>query len=876
MALANATFSEILDDLSSRFIINVPEEELASVERICFQIEQAHWFYEDFVREQNPVNFLNWDALFKHCPLLHQWSHKHEKAFADFMQYKIRVPVCGAIMLNDKMDMCVLVKGWSSRSGWGFPKGKINKDEPDSTCAAREVLEETGYDISPLIKEQDYVELTIREQRIRLYIVVGVFEDTKFCPKTRKEISKVEWHKVADLPTWVRSRDKDTPYHCGGGCVKYGSSRFYMVVPFVSKLRHWLKMQRKMARKRNVGNLQLEESEAEIFNGNTNVTGQKETSPETSVPGTESEGSPSEKFQNFNNEHFKQPSSLKNHDNSQNMMRSVLGLDPSQIFNPQNSQKGKDIDIGLTYDNNQMYTNNGFNQSYSYFSTSLPLGHSTSHSPLTSNVQFDTSIIGVHPSNHLSNYKSTPGMRQQDNSMIFEKSTTFNSRTKPSVNQIYLNTQASASPILPIDNKRDVTDITAPKPIHANTNLAVAVLEQPLRRNSLLSLFAASTSTSTSTSIPISTRKESSIRSKSIDDDIQRKNSLLSVLKSEIPISVPVSDERHKISLTHDDILQHQRQQHSLFHYPPKSYNSVNSLENEINVDNQDQDNDGVFTMFQNSITQGNALFSTPSSDPSNDSTSTLNRRGSGYSRHSNQDILTQKLPINIGHIGQGRPSSNNDNVNPEIHEVTRKMSLLGLCHTDYSSNDTNNSKGSPNSVEISPPKHQNHQNHQNHKGQQNTFFSTPVVDHEHTPNSNNATGTSNSYNEPLIRLTTASPSPLGNNFYPKVYYSKATEINDQERNLLDLLKLDPPDGKFVDVNDGGTNSYSNLRGIESSIPIPPKKEISINGGYGSDQRVRHKFFDPIHALIPSDDDILPRNPMNGFKFDVEKITAAL
>ncbi|CAG8439243.1 6545_t:CDS:2 [Diversispora eburnea] len=849
MALANATFSEILDDL--RFIINVPEEELASVERICFQIEQAHWFYEDFVREQNsslPINFLDWNALFKHCPLLHQWSHKHEKAFADFMQYKIRVPVCGAIMLNEKMDMCVLVKGWSSRSGWGFPKGKINKDEPDSTCAARE----TGYDISPLIKEQDYVELTIREQRIRLYIVVGVFEDTKFCPKT-----------LADLPTWVRSRDKDTPYHCGGGCVKYGSSRFYMVVPFVSKLRHWLKMQRKMVRKRNIGNLQLEESEAEIFNGNTNATGQKETSPETSVPGTESEGSPPEKFQHLNSEHFKQSSS-NNHDNSQNMMRSVLGLDSSQIYNPQNSQKGKDIDIGLTYDNNLAYTNNGFDHPYSYFSTSLPLGHS-SHSPLTSNAQFDTSIIGMHSSNHLSNYNSIPGMRQQDNSIVFEKSTTFNSRTKSSVNQIYLNnTQLSSSPVLPID-KRDVTDITAPKPIHANTNVAVAALdpEQPLRRNSLLSLFAASTST----------RKESSIQSKSIDDDIQRKNSLLSVLKSE----TPVSDGGHKISLTHEDILQHQRQQHSLFHYPPKSYNSVNSLENESNGDNQDQDqdNDGVFTMFQNSITQGNALFSTPTSDQNNDSTSTLNRRGSAFSRHSNQDILIQKLPINIGHIGQGRPSSNNDNINPEIHEVTRKMSLLGLCHTDYSSNDTNNSKGSPNSVEISP-------NHPNHKGQQNTFFSTPVVDYEHTPNSNNASGTPNSYNEPLIRLIT--PSPSGNNFHPKVYYSGGTEINNQEINILDLLNVNPPDGDFVDlnVNDGEINSYSNPRGgIESSIL--QKKEFSSNGGYEGalsmvetsslDQRVRHKFFDPIHALIPSNG---ARNPMNGFKFDVEKITAAL
>lgn len=37
----------------SRFILNVPDEELLSVERILFQIEQAHWFYEDFIREQN-------------------------------------------------------------------------------------------------------------------------------------------------------------------------------------------------------------------------------------------------------------------------------------------------------------------------------------------------------------------------------------------------------------------------------------------------------------------------------------------------------------------------------------------------------------------------------------------------------------------------------------------------------------------------------------------------------------------------------------------------------------------------------------------------------------------------------------------------------
>lgn len=45
--------TDILDDLASRFIINVPVEERSNLVRICFQIELAHWFYLDFYCEQN-------------------------------------------------------------------------------------------------------------------------------------------------------------------------------------------------------------------------------------------------------------------------------------------------------------------------------------------------------------------------------------------------------------------------------------------------------------------------------------------------------------------------------------------------------------------------------------------------------------------------------------------------------------------------------------------------------------------------------------------------------------------------------------------------------------------------------------------------------
>ena len=42
-------------------------------------------------------------------------------------------------IISGCMVQVVLVKGWKSSSGWGFPKGKINQNEPSHECAAREV-----------------------------------------------------------------------------------------------------------------------------------------------------------------------------------------------------------------------------------------------------------------------------------------------------------------------------------------------------------------------------------------------------------------------------------------------------------------------------------------------------------------------------------------------------------------------------------------------------------------------------------------------------------------------------------------------------------------------------------------------------------------
>jgi mRNA-decapping enzyme subunit 2 len=85
------------------------------------------------------------------------------------------------------------------------------------------------------LKPEDVIELSIKEQRISLFIVPGVEEDFPFQTKTRKEISvsdtllvrghrfipgqRIEWFQLADLPTW--KRNKQVP------------GKFYLISPFI-------------------------------------------------------------------------------------------------------------------------------------------------------------------------------------------------------------------------------------------------------------------------------------------------------------------------------------------------------------------------------------------------------------------------------------------------------------------------------------------------------------------------------------------------------------------------------------------------------------------------------------------------------------------
>ncbi|CAG9804498.1 unnamed protein product [Chironomus riparius] len=235
----------ILDDLSSKFLINLPDAEKNDLIRLFFQIELAHWFFLDFycTQEENSIYSCGIKqfalCIFEHIPFLNHHSHNLNTLLDEWRSYKMSVPTYGAILLTADLKNCLLVQSFFAKNSWSFPKGKVNENEDPCKCAVREVYEETGYDCSQLISEIDFIEgQTSNYQYTRLYVVKNVPIETKFCPRTRNEIKDCSWFTVDELPT-TRSDDgyfKDQR--------KIRANSFYMILPFISKLKHWIANER--------------------------------------------------------------------------------------------------------------------------------------------------------------------------------------------------------------------------------------------------------------------------------------------------------------------------------------------------------------------------------------------------------------------------------------------------------------------------------------------------------------------------------------------------------------------------------------------------------------------------------------------------------
>lgn len=243
-----STFTEALEDVHTRFILNLPPTELATADRIFFQLEQAWWFYEDWICDPHPhialPRFTSFKPfafkMFEYSPLLPDTT-KFTTMWNEFSLYKRKISNYGCILLNQDCSKLVLCRVWNGKS-YTFPAGKINQGEDGVTAAARETYEETGFDPSckfgitatwtqrdpskitwkPLQEKHCIVVTDEKGKRRIMYVLPGVPEDFPFEPVARKEVSLVTWYAIDDVP-----------------------KPSYAVLPFIGPLRRWIKKHRK-------------------------------------------------------------------------------------------------------------------------------------------------------------------------------------------------------------------------------------------------------------------------------------------------------------------------------------------------------------------------------------------------------------------------------------------------------------------------------------------------------------------------------------------------------------------------------------------------------------------------------------------------------
>jgi len=261
-------YNMALDDVHTRFLLNLPANELSSVDRIFFQLEQAYWFYDDFYCDNHDENsnepplprFKNLRqfcaTMFQISPLLSPSIKNFNSMWDEFAAYKRSISTFGTILLNEDCTKVVLCQDWSGKS-WTLPAGKINQHETGIEAGARETYEETGFDINcqlGLTKEMDvtwkkliakdaltYVEDGTNKQRT-CYVCRGVPEDFPFEPVARKEVSDIQWFDLNELP-----------------------KKTFAVLPFVGQLRKWI-------RKKGYGGGSRGRAKPGSNPGSTNVT----------------------------------------------------------------------------------------------------------------------------------------------------------------------------------------------------------------------------------------------------------------------------------------------------------------------------------------------------------------------------------------------------------------------------------------------------------------------------------------------------------------------------------------------------------------------------------------------------------------------------
>eukprot|EP00756_Hemistasia_phaeocysticola_P010874 Hpha_TRINITY_DN15056_c0_g9::TRINITY_DN15056_c0_g9_i1::g.126111::m.126111/K12613/DCP2; mRNA-decapping enzyme subunit 2 len=236
----------VFNQLFAKHLDSAPAEMKASIVTLMHIVEDMYWAYmDDYISSPTPPpdhEFLDpfaktllqgftYEVLVRRPALVDLWpevprggldcgrdepnkrdaSRHFHKLLCD---HKRTVPMAGAVILNQQCDQVLLVKAAYGGASWQFPKGKCARlkkydgslaHERPPDCAVREVLMQTGVDITPFIGDAELVEHKITRRgevsmAVSLYVVVLPSDALQpKLPPPEARIAELEWHSWARL-----------------------------------------------------------------------------------------------------------------------------------------------------------------------------------------------------------------------------------------------------------------------------------------------------------------------------------------------------------------------------------------------------------------------------------------------------------------------------------------------------------------------------------------------------------------------------------------------------------------------------------------------------------------------------------------------------
>lgn len=193
----------LLNEVAFRFNLEGTLKKFTNKEkyRVFFTIQDMHWYFIDYHKEFSNLTLIKFAKLLcENVECVKFLKGDIEDLYDEFKSCLKKIPVAGAIMIDDKLKKICMVVG-VDQNKYGIPKGKICTGETDYECAEREVLEECSLKISNYsTKNAPFIQVKSNQHIFTAFIIVGIPSDFKFKPDVRREIRLVTWINLCLLP----------------------------------------------------------------------------------------------------------------------------------------------------------------------------------------------------------------------------------------------------------------------------------------------------------------------------------------------------------------------------------------------------------------------------------------------------------------------------------------------------------------------------------------------------------------------------------------------------------------------------------------------------------------------------------------------------